>query len=123
METPGSSEAQQERCEPGISRNWTACTARKLSVAKNTNKADRVTILQGYDESRTAMELLLESQRLGKHTRDAGEDTSERLSRHCLYRLLNVLFSEGFFERFITSGDALSRRRELDEGGRRFGKR
>ncbi|KAF1780204.1 hypothetical protein GQ600_15783 [Phytophthora cactorum] len=48
-----------------------SCTARKLSVAKNTNKADRVTILQGYDESRTAMELLLESQRLGKRTRDA----------------------------------------------------
>ncbi|KAG4224807.1 hypothetical protein PC116_g26751 [Phytophthora cactorum] len=65
------------------------------------------------------MELLLEIQRLGKHTRDAGVDTSERRSRHCLYRLLNVLFSEGFFERFITSGDALSRR-ELDEGGRRF---
>ncbi|KAF1778091.1 hypothetical protein GQ600_21890 [Phytophthora cactorum] len=27
------------------------CTARKLAVAKNTNKADRVTILRGYDES------------------------------------------------------------------------
>ncbi|ETM00180.1 hypothetical protein L917_03067, partial [Phytophthora nicotianae] len=39
------------------------CTSRKLSVAKNTNKAARVAILQGYDESQTGMELLLENQR------------------------------------------------------------
>ncbi|KAE8956969.1 hypothetical protein PR002_g31311 [Phytophthora rubi] len=95
------------------------CTSRKLAVAKNTNKSDRVTILRGYDDSRVSMELLLESQRLGKRGRGANEDTAERRSRHCLYRLLNVLFSELFFARFITSGDSLTRR-ELDDGGRRF---
>nr|KAE8921817.1 hypothetical protein PF009_g27911 [Phytophthora fragariae] len=93
------------------------CTSRKLAVAKNTNKSDRVTILRGYDDSRVSMELLLESQRLGKRGRSANEDTAERRSRHCLYRLLNILFSELFFARFITSGDSLTRR-ELDDGGR-----
>ncbi|KAE9349132.1 hypothetical protein PF008_g7040 [Phytophthora fragariae] len=94
-------------------------TARKLSVAKNTSKADRVAILNGYDESKDAMELLLEHQRLAKRGRGEGKQVAERRSRHCLYRLLNVLFSEDFFERFVSSGDMLTRR-ELDEGGRRF---
>ncbi|OWZ13058.1 hypothetical protein PHMEG_00013684 [Phytophthora megakarya] len=42
--------------------NWTVdqlklvCTARKLSVTKNTNKTDRVVILRGYDEYKDAMD-------------------------------------------------------------------
>ncbi|EGZ29020.1 hypothetical protein PHYSODRAFT_294359 [Phytophthora sojae] len=95
------------------------CTARKLSVAKNTSKADRVAILHGYDGSKKAIELLLEHQRATKRGRSEGKSSAERRSRHCLYRLLNVLFSEVFFVSFVSSGDTLTRR-ELDEGGRRF---
>eukprot|EP00644_Phytophthora_capsici_P004054 jgi/Phyca11/108413/e_gw1.15.561.1 len=65
------------------------------------------------------MELLLDRQRQVKRGRGPSEETTQRRSKHCLYRLLNVLFSKDFFEKFITSGDALTRR-ELDEGGREF---
>jgi hypothetical protein len=36
-----------------------------------------------------------------------------------MFRLINVLFSHEFFERFIASGNQLTRK-ELDEGGTRF---
>ncbi|KAF1781887.1 hypothetical protein GQ600_19479 [Phytophthora cactorum] len=42
-----------------------------------------------------------------------------RRLKHCPYRLLSVLFSEEFFDRFITSGDTLTLA-ELDDGGRVF---
>ncbi|KAF1781536.1 hypothetical protein GQ600_27136 [Phytophthora cactorum] len=86
---------------------------------KHTNKADRITILKGYDDSKVAMEVLLENQRLDKHGRGATEINSERRSKHCPYRLLNVVFSEEFFDKFITSGDTLTRA-ELDDGRRVF---
>ncbi|KAG2972640.1 hypothetical protein PC118_g15580 [Phytophthora cactorum] len=55
----------------------------------------------------------------GKRDRETGRNPVERRSRHCLFRLLNVLYSESCFERFISSGD-VSTRRELDEEGRQF---
>ncbi|KAG3016898.1 hypothetical protein PC120_g11350 [Phytophthora cactorum] len=55
----------------------------------------------------------------GKRDRETGGNPVERRSRHCLFRLLNVLYSESCFERFISSGD-VSTRRELDEEGRQF---
>ncbi|KAG3076928.1 hypothetical protein PI124_g20108 [Phytophthora idaei] len=48
------------------------CAARKLAVAKNTIKADKVTILRGYDESQVAMERRVERQHVGKRDRKTG---------------------------------------------------
>ncbi|EGZ22467.1 hypothetical protein PHYSODRAFT_299742 [Phytophthora sojae] len=58
------------------------CTVRRLSVAKNTSKADRVAIFHGYDGSKKAMELLLEHQRAAKRGRREGKSSAERRSRH-----------------------------------------
>ncbi|KAF1788457.1 hypothetical protein GQ600_14981 [Phytophthora cactorum] len=76
---------------------------------KSHKKEDRVAILQAYDESKGAVKLLLEKQRLGKpsNTNSESDDTAEPVTAY------------EFFERFISSGDQLTRK-ELDEGGSRF---
>eukprot|EP00644_Phytophthora_capsici_P018798 jgi/Phyca11/132227/e_gw1.143.14.1 len=95
------------------------CTARKLSVAKNTKKEDRVSILNAYDQSKGGVALLLERQRLGKRTKSCSETNEARRTKHCVFRLINVLFSDEFFDKFVSSGNQLTRK-ELDEGGRNF---
>ncbi|KAE8895614.1 hypothetical protein PF005_g9792 [Phytophthora fragariae] len=95
------------------------CTARKLCVAKNTKKEERVSILTAYDQSKGGVALLLSKQRLGKRSYNGNDLAEARRTRHCVFRLINVLFSHEFFERFISSGDQLTRK-ELDEGGSRF---
>lgn len=95
------------------------CTARKLSVAKNTKKGDRVAILTAYDESKGGVQLLLEYQRLGKHSEAASAEKEPRRTQHCAFRLINVLFSDSCFARFMSSGDQLTHS-QLSEGGNRL---
>ncbi|KAE8892887.1 hypothetical protein PF011_g14021 [Phytophthora fragariae] len=92
------------------------CTSRKLNVKKNTCKDDRVKLLTAYDENKTSVELLLQRQRSSSRR---VEEEETRRTRNCMFRLLNVLFSERFFQAFLASGNQLSRS-ELDQGGSTF---
>ena len=73
------------------------CTARKLSVAKNTKKEERVAILELYDNSKGGVALLLDNQRLGKRSQTSRGGDEARRSRHCMFRLINALFSSDCF--------------------------
>ncbi|KAE9334446.1 hypothetical protein PF008_g13960 [Phytophthora fragariae] len=92
------------------------CTARKLNVMKNTRKQERVKLLRAYDANTEGVEVLLRRQR--KRSRRTSEEEPRRTSG-CMFRLINVLFSLLFFDRFISLGNLL-RRDELDEGGSTF---
>ncbi|KAG2911101.1 hypothetical protein PC110_g9156 [Phytophthora cactorum] len=104
---------------PDIGQLKLEYTARQLSVAKPTKKADRIAILSAYDDSKEGIVLLLENQRAGKRGTRTTDDTGTQLTPHYAFRLLNVLFSNDFFAQFISSEDQLTRK-ELDEGDRKF---
>ncbi|KAF1782388.1 hypothetical protein GQ600_18379 [Phytophthora cactorum] len=90
------------------------CTARKLAVAKNTIKADKVTILRGYDESQVAMKRRVERQRVGKRDRETGEPRGATIAA-----LLIPPSKCTLLRRAIRSGDVFTQR-ELDVRGRQF---
>ncbi|ETO99464.1 hypothetical protein F441_23121, partial [Phytophthora nicotianae CJ01A1] len=92
------------------------CTARKLNVVKNTNKEGRIALLNAYDNNKKAIRKRVQQQRSDARR---GQQEEEKRTKNCMFRLLNVLFSERFFHAFLTSGDQLSRR-ELDQGGSTF---
>ncbi|RLN46980.1 hypothetical protein BBJ28_00010039 [Nothophytophthora sp. Chile5] len=92
------------------------CTARKLNVVKNTRKQERVMLLRAYDANKEGVKVLLQRQR--KRSQRTSEEEQRRTSG-CMFRLLNVLFSLLFFDRFLSLGNLL-RRDELDEGGTTF---
>ncbi|KAG2802773.1 hypothetical protein PC119_g21209 [Phytophthora cactorum] len=98
------------------SNQW---TAQQKAGRKRTIPAPTLDAYTDWTTDQRKLELLLENQRLDKHGRGATEINSERRSKHCPYRLLNVVFSEEFFDKFITSGDTLTRA-ELDDGRRVF---
>ncbi|KUF77418.1 hypothetical protein AM587_10006243 [Phytophthora nicotianae] len=92
------------------------CTARKLNVVKNTRKQDRVDLLKAWDSNKEAVQALVVRQR--KRSKGVSEE-EERRSAGCMFRLINVLFSDRFFDSFLTSGNLLPRD-VLDDGGSTF---
>ncbi|KAF4136082.1 hypothetical protein GN958_ATG14726 [Phytophthora infestans] len=93
------------------------CTARKLNVIKNTKKDDRAMILDAWDANRGGVEALLLRQR--KQAKGGGGE-KDKHTNGCMFRLLNVLFSDRFFEEFIATGNQLSRK-QIEKGAPRFG--
>ncbi|ETK85026.1 hypothetical protein F441_10365 [Phytophthora nicotianae CJ01A1] len=89
------------------------CTARKLNVVKNTKKVDRAMILDAWDANKGSVEALLLRQQ--QQTKGGGGVEYKR-TKGCMFRLLNVLFSDHFFEAFLATGNQLSRE-EIDQGG------
>jgi hypothetical protein len=92
------------------------CNARKLNVVKNTRKQERVKLLRAYDANTEGVEVLLRRQR--KRSKRSNEEEQRRTSG-CMFRLLNILFVQLFFDRLLSLGNLL-RRDELDEGGTMF---
>ncbi|OWY93633.1 hypothetical protein PHMEG_00036897 [Phytophthora megakarya] len=80
------------------------CTARKLNVVKNTRKQERVELLRAWDTNKEAVQVLLVRQRKSsKRT----SDQEETRTTGCMFRLINVLFSDRFFDAFLKSGNLL----------------
>ncbi|KAE8877564.1 hypothetical protein PF005_g15470 [Phytophthora fragariae] len=73
-------------------------------------------LLTAYDSNKFGVELLLQRQRNNLRREDQEE---EKRTKNCMFRLLNVLFSDRFFQSFLASGDQLSRS-DLDRGGSTF---
>lgn len=74
-------------------------------------------ILDVWDANRGGAEALLLRQR--KQAKGGGNEEAKR-TMGCMLRLLNVLFSDRFFEEFIATGNQLSRE-QIDQGGSLFG--
>ncbi|KAK1944161.1 hypothetical protein P3T76_004073 [Phytophthora citrophthora] len=83
---------------PDCYGDWTleqmrlVCTARKHNEKKNTSKNGRVKPLPAYDENKTSVELLLQRQSCNSWRLD---ELQEKRTKNCMFRLLNVLFSDG----------------------------
>ncbi|ETP27513.1 hypothetical protein F442_23208 [Phytophthora nicotianae P10297] len=92
------------------------CTSRKLNAVKNTNKEGRVALLNAYDMHKLNTQNTVQQQRSNARR---GREEEEKRTKNCMFRLLNVLFSESFFNGLLTSGNQLSRS-ELDQGGSTF---
>ncbi|KAF4129397.1 hypothetical protein GN958_ATG21353 [Phytophthora infestans] len=73
-------------------------------------------ILDVWDANRGGAEALLLRQR--KQAKGGGNEEAKR-TMGCMLRLLNVLFSDRFFEEFIATGNQLSRE-QIDQGGSLF---
>ncbi|ETO65237.1 hypothetical protein F444_17421 [Phytophthora nicotianae P1976] len=72
--------------------------------------------LESWDSNREAVQALVVRQR--KRSKGVSEE-EERRSAGCMFRLINVLFSDRFFDSFLTSGNLLPRD-VLDDGGSTF---
>lgn len=129
----GDAQAQQQASNPPPTSDdyddWTVdqlkleCMARQFNLAKNTKKSVRVEILNSYDRNKDAVEMLVDNQRsqVRKPGRSGDDDEDDRRTPHCIIRLINVLFSDAYFNAFMSSGDRLTRP-QLDEGGLAFGR-
>eukprot|EP00644_Phytophthora_capsici_P009087 jgi/Phyca11/102261/e_gw1.6.607.1 len=107
--TEAATSSQAPATVPSIDYNeWKAdevrkeCTRRKNRLPKGTLKEDRVKALLKKKYGRA---LPGDSTQLVEH--------DETRSKHCMFRLLNVLFSDEFAERFSRTGDSATRT-ELD---------
>ncbi len=85
------------------------CTKRKMKARKNTPKAERIRLLREHDRFLQTISDVVEEQFSGSV---AAEEP--RKTKHCIFRLLNVLFSDAFYERFSLIGNRVTRK-ELDE--------
>ncbi|OWY92621.1 hypothetical protein PHMEG_00038305, partial [Phytophthora megakarya] len=92
------------------------CTARKLKVSKNTKKDERIKILVAWDTDRDAVEVFLRRHR--KRVAD-GRSEEDKRTKGCMFRLLNILFSDRFFESFLATRNQ-PRREEISQGGSAF---
>ncbi|ETI44644.1 hypothetical protein F443_10666 [Phytophthora nicotianae P1569] len=70
------------------------CTSRKLNAVKNTNKEGRVALLNAYDTHKLNTQNTVQQQRSNARR---GREEEEKRTKNCMFRLLNVLFSESFF--------------------------
>ncbi|ETP14451.1 hypothetical protein F441_10614 [Phytophthora nicotianae CJ01A1] len=93
-----------------------AYTSRKLNAVKNTNKEGRVALLNAYDTHKLNTQNTVQQQRSNARR---GREEEEKRTKNCMFRLLNVIFSESFFNGLLTSGNQLSRS-EFDQGGSTF---
>ncbi|KAF4133251.1 hypothetical protein GN958_ATG17597 [Phytophthora infestans] len=101
-------ESEEEKsCNNGVSvdySSWKAdevrkeCTRRGLIVKGNLKKDERITILMHHDMLQAS---------IGSSTIDSTSVGAR--TRHCMYRLLDLLFSDEFATRFSQSGDEPSR--------------
>lgn len=76
------------------------CTQRGIRVPSNTRKAERIQRLRDYDSASPG---LIDALGRGSQTTTA----AARRSRHCMFRLLNVLFSDEFIDSFASTGTFL----------------
>ncbi|OWY95109.1 hypothetical protein PHMEG_00034974 [Phytophthora megakarya] len=117
-------DSQKRQIRPPTSddyNEWTLeqlklCTARKLKVPKNTKKDERIKILVAWDTDRDAVEVLLRRHR--KRVAD-GRSEEDKRTKGCMFRLMNILFSDRFFESFLATRNQ-PRREEIGQGGSTF---
>ncbi|GMF44528.1 unnamed protein product [Phytophthora fragariaefolia] len=83
------------------------CTSRKLRLSRKTSSADRVKHLTEFD----AVHLAIVGTVMGSQT--PGGADGQPLSKHCIFRLVNVLFSDVFAARFAETGNTPTRQ-QLD---------
>jgi hypothetical protein len=72
------------------------CTARDIKLPTRTKKDDRIRCLRRYDD------LVGSGESIGQAARLA--ITEPTRTKHCAFRLLNVLFSDDFIEGFLRTG-------------------
>ncbi|OWY92987.1 LOW QUALITY PROTEIN: hypothetical protein PHMEG_00037775, partial [Phytophthora megakarya] len=89
------------------------CTASNPNVIKNTKNYDRVAILKAWNSNNDGVEALLLRQR--KQMKDESHEEAKR-TKGCMFRLLNVLSSDLFYEALLRTGNQLSRE-EIDQKG------
>ena len=76
-----------------------------MKVPKNANKADRIKLLEQFDNLSNAL-----GNDINDHLLPASSEKSEKTpsrSKHCNVRLLNVLFGDNLCERFSQLGTNL----------------
>lgn len=78
------------------------CTRRGLKLKASMKKGERIAVLRRHDIASAADDGLL----LGDDGGSTGGNT--RWTKHCWYRLLNILFADEFATRFSQSGMVLS---------------
>ncbi|GMF52815.1 unnamed protein product [Phytophthora fragariaefolia] len=83
------------------------CTSRKLRLSRKTSAVDRVKHLTEFD----AVHLAIVGTVMGSQT--PGGADGQPLSKHCIFRLVNVLFSDLFAARFAETGNTPTRQ-QLD---------
>ncbi|KAK1934331.1 Tetratricopeptide repeat protein 1 [Phytophthora citrophthora] len=83
------------------------CSLREIKLHTRTNKADRIKCLRRYDD--------LVNQ--GEHTSEASTlaTGSTRCTKHCVFRLINVLMSNDFVMRLIEVTGKNFDRQDLDD--------
>ncbi|KAG3149909.1 hypothetical protein PI126_g11791 [Phytophthora idaei] len=82
-------------------------------VVKNTCKRDRVQFLRAWDTNKEGAEVLVRQQH--KRTKGAREEEEAIRTKGCMFRLLNILFSDSFFTSFLVTRRQLHRN-ALDQG-------
>ncbi|ETN19805.1 hypothetical protein PPTG_04985 [Phytophthora nicotianae INRA-310] len=108
-------DSRKRTIRPTTSDSYGDWTLDQLKL-DNTRKQDRVELLKAWDSNKEAVQALVVRQR--KRSKGVSEE-EERRSAGCMFRLINVLFSDRFFDSFLTSGNLLPRD-VLDDGGSTF---
>ncbi|GMF30861.1 unnamed protein product [Phytophthora fragariaefolia] len=77
------------------------CNEQKLRLSRTTSKQEQIRHLRAFDATKRVVQSTVDDENI--------LDPSLRKSKHCLVRLLNILFSDRFAERLAHSEDAVTK--------------
>ncbi|GMF61665.1 unnamed protein product [Phytophthora fragariaefolia] len=96
----------RSRCWEG-ERYWEWCTERKFRLGRKVSKAGQIRYLRAYDTAQQVVQSSVDDENLLK--------AHLRKTKHCIVQLLNILCSDQFIQRLIST-DAAAIRDQIDAG-------